>query len=297
MDAEFIMPDFLAGYDIYKYFYKLTNEYPEILIPNSKIYTIFGIFDNCLWNGGGYFFGNSIRREQAKEIIDFYNYELKIPLTFTFTNPMLKKQHYEDTYSNMIAEVGHNGKNCILVSDLEFEKYLRNTYPNYKYCRSIIATEYEPYALSSKYGPYAISVMQRKKNNDWKYLDTIPITDRQFIEFLCNDTCPDNCPRLYSHYKVLGQEQIEFTEQLDGHSCTMKPPLAQIFPYYYITHNLKTYISRRMIDEEYLPRGFCKFKCSGRGSSLNIIVNILDYLIKDEYRIDVLGLMLSHIMS
>ena len=38
-------------------------------------------------------------------------------------------------------------------------------------------------------------------NNNWEYLETIPEDKRGKIEFLCTDPCPDNCPRIYTHYK------------------------------------------------------------------------------------------------
>lgn len=294
MNAQFILPSFCEGQPIYSRFFSLSTEYPEILYPNTEIYTIFGIFPGCIWCGGRGTFGGQATRWQMEDMINYYNEELEIPLTFTFTNPLLEEKHYYDTYGNIIAELGNNNKNKILVSDLEFEHYLRTNYPNYKYCRSIIASEEKPYALSSPYGEYEISVLKRRKNNDWNYLDTIPQEDRASIEFLCNDPCPDNCPRIYTHYLDLAKGQLMLTNQVDGWNCTMGQ-VQGIFRHHYSTTQLKTYITREAIDKLYLPRGFCKFKCAGRSSPTLIMFNLAEYLVKEEYRQDVLGLLLASI--
>ena len=59
------------------------------------------------------------------------------------------------------------------------------------------------------------------------------------------------------------------------------------------SHFLETYISREKILEEYLPRGFNVFKISGRYSPGAIIIGIVNYLIKPEYKTDVTEILIS----
>ena len=292
MNAQFILPEFYRYNAIYGTLAQIIQETPDVLLPNTELYTLFGVFPGCIWNGGGVSIGGNILRDQVEDTIMYYNEELNIPLTFTFTNPILEEKHYYDTYCNMIAEVGNNGKNAILVSNLEFEKYLRENYKNYRYCRSILASENIPYTLDGPYGKYDISVMKRGNNNNWEYLNTIPMEDRSSIELLCNDPCIDNCPRIYSHYSDMARAQLEYSTQVEGLQCSIDPELRH-FLYKYIKSELTSYISRDMIDKEYLPKGFCKFKCSGRSSIINCMFNIVNYLIKPEYREDILAMMLN----
>ena len=282
MNARFNMPEFYRGKNIYACLMEQIKDNPDILLPNTEIATIFGTFPASVWNGGGLYTVGSISKEEMRDTIGFFNYELGISLRFTFTNPLVSESQYFDTYSNLIAELGHNGHNQIIVTNPGLENYLRKNYPNYKYCRSIVAARVEPYARRSPFGDYHISVMRRNMNNNWEYLDQIPIEDRPYIEFLCCDPCPDNCPRIYSHYRDFARAQCEYSLGNDACDCSMGKVKTN-FPYYNMQNKLKTYISREMIDNDYLPKGFSEFKCSGRGSRVSVIHNILVYMIKPEY--------------
>lgn len=282
MNAQFSLPDFYLGQRLYNILFYYIHSSPEILYPNTEIHNIYGIFPGCIWNGSNISTAGSNDREEIKNIIQFYNQELNIPLAFTFTNLMVEPQHYYDTYGNTIAELGNNGMNSIIVSNLQFEEYLRTNYKNYTYCRSILAAENVPYALNNDYGEYNISIINRMKNNDWNYLNTIPLEDRDKIEFVCNNPCADNCPYIYDHYKEISLCQLQLNKKSP---CKLN---TEIFNNYQAETKSKTYISRKKIDEEYLPNGFNKFKCHGCGYIDNIIISILNYLIKPEYQDDIL---------
>lgn len=287
MKAYFNMPEFFVTQELWSIYDNLRKEHPEIWIPDSEVACVFGNFPGAIWNGGGINIEGTVPRDIVQKCFDFYNYELKIPLRLTFTNPLIAEEHCYDTYCNMIAECGHNGMNEILTSSPVLENYLRKKYPNYKYCRSIIASREEPIALDNK---YHIEVMRRRMNNNWDFLNTIPMDKRPKIEFLCTDPCPDNCPRIYSHYRAFARAQLEF-QSSDECACSMDKVKGD-FPTLY-TRSLETYISREMIDNNYLPNGFNQFKISGRGSPLGATMGIIDYMVKPEYQRDVMLLLLS----
>lgn len=284
MDAYFNLPDFYIGRGIYTDLLNWQYQYPEIFLPNTKISAIFGMFPNVIWNGGGMVFGTTLYKKDIEDFFNFYNYELHIPLRLTFTNPLITPEMCHDTYSNLIAECGHNGMNEILVSSPVLENYLRSKYPNYKYCRSIIGAREEPLVLDPK---YHMEVLRRSCNNDWDYLEKIPMVERPKIEILCTDPCPDDCPRLYSHYRDFGRAQIEFNPTSDVCQCSQFDVKGD-FPLHYMKHNCKTFISRAAIDAEYLPRGYNQFKISGRGSLGAMMGGILPYLIQPEYHSDLI---------
>lgn len=285
MNARFNLPEFYDGRNIYTECLDIMKRYPEVVFPNTEISSIFGIFPGSIWNGGGNTPCNNVHRDIIKDTIEYYNFELNMPLRFTFTNPLITEPQCFDTYSNIIAELGNNGHNEILVSNPILEKYLRDNYKTYKYCRSIIAAKNEPYAFYGTYGLYTLSVIRRDRNNQWDYLDTIPMEDRAKIEFLCNDPCPDNCPRLYTHYLDHARNQLACAASNDTDKCTSFNVTGP-FQLHNMKTNNHTYISRELIDNEYLPRGFCEFKCSGRFSVVLIIQNLLNYIFKPEYRDD-----------
>jgi len=111
MIANFNLPGFYLGQKAYKELFRLIKTYPEILLPNTNISTIFDNFPGCIWNGGTTNYDGNLSIGAIRDIIGFYNEELNIPLRFTFTNPLLHEFHCFDSYSNMIVQAAHNGKN------------------------------------------------------------------------------------------------------------------------------------------------------------------------------------------
>lgn len=282
------LPDFVDGRAIYDHITQLAREHPEAFYEDTTIASIFGCFPGCIWNGGGTNFHHPWMKEDMAALIKWYNDDLQIPLRFTFTNPVLQEKHVYDTYGNLIAELGHNGKNEILTSSRILENYLRKNYPNYKYCSSIVGTDVEPYSTDPRYG---LVVMRRRMNNNWDYLDQVPYEDRHRIEFLCNDPCPDDCPRIYSHYRDLGRAQLEFNPDAPNTQCSMKH-IRGDFEQLHL-RSLETHISREKIEKEYLPRGYNQFKVSGRGNPEVMALNIIRYMVKPDYRDDIFCLLLA----
>lgn len=281
------LPDFANGLTAYTVLLSLKQKHPEIFYEDVEISNIFGCFSGSIWNGGSLFLGRNNNADEIKNLIYFYNYEHNVPLRFTFTNPHITEKECYDTYSNLIAQYAHNGMNEILTVSPILEDYLRNTYPNFKYCRSIIGTHEQEYFADEK---YYVSVMRRAKNNDWDYLNKIPQIERSKIEFLCNDPCPDNCPRIYSHYREYGAATLK-QENNSKCDCTMMEVKGD-FPIHF-ARTLKSFITRDMIINDYLPKGFKHFKLSGRGDIGGIINYLTEYMIRPEYQNDVRSFMIN----
>lgn len=286
-------PDFISGRQVYKTYFDFRKQYPEIFYEDSEITSIFGMFPNCIWNGGGEFISTAFCTPVLiKQYFDFYNYELGIPLRLTCTNPVLQKEEYFDTYGNLILEIGHNGLNELITSSEEFENFLRNKYPNYKYVKSIIGTKDQNIFLEDK---YYMSCLKRSCNNNWEIIDNIPLDKREKVEFLCTDPCPDNCPRIYSHYLLHGEKQKRYCYSDIDSGCTMtsiKTPFTNLY-----TKTLRTHISREMILKDYVPKGFYNFKISGRFNVGTIINSICEYLVKPEYRLDMNEILINDTLS
>ncbi len=260
----------------------------DAFYDDFKIGSVFGNFPSCIWDGGCvdlYPSWNAKIIEQTAQLYD----DLDIPMCLTFTNPLIDKEHLNDTYANLIANICQSDKNQILVCSPVLEDYLREKYPQYSYGRSILASEKKPYDASDK---YCKTVMQRSKNNDWAYLDTIPEKDRSKIEFLCNDPCPDNCPFIYSHYLKYASYQLSLGNDTDPNDCAMNGIIGANRNHY--TQGLKSHISHDMIVNEYIPKGFTNFKLSGRSGDILVpTMGILQYLTKPDYQMDIMYVLLS----
>ena len=285
MKAKFIMPEFLL--EKYNNFnlLDLMQKRPESVQENSSIYGFYGNFPGCIWNGGRYFYGiPQVSRNEINEIFDIYNNTYHMPLRLTFTNPCIDNEKYcYDTYANMIAECGHNGMNEILVVSPILEEYLRKNYPNYKYCRSIIAAKDIAYNTKN----YHMSVINRSWVNDFNKLNSIPIEQRDKIEILCNDVCIDDCPRTYEHYKAIGESILNYDLTPQAY-CTMCDKFDEDFPIFDL-NNRKRYVSPYLITHSYLPKGFKYFKLCGREDPLKIKLNWIKYIFKPEYQEDILS--------
>lgn len=257
---------------------------PEIFYDDFEINCVYGNFSSCIWDGGGVDILPTWRVDMIQQTVQLYK-ELNFPICLTFTNPLIDETHLNDIYSNMIASICEDENNQILVASPILEDYLRNKYPKYKYCRSIVASQKKPYDADPKYYK---SVLQRAKNNDWDYLNAIPQEHREKIEILCNDPCPDNCPFTYSHYLQHGSYQLALGNcESNGQECAMSNAIGQNSLHYAMT--TKAYITHDDIVNKYLPKGFCQFKLAGRdGSMILPAVVLVQYLVKPEYMWDAL---------
>ena len=255
---------------------------PEAFYDDFVIECVFGSVSSCIWDAGMVDIRPSWPCDKIETLAQLYN-DLGLPMCLTFTNPLITKEHLHDTYANMIAKICEAPQNQILVSSPILEDYLREKYPQYKMCRSILATENKPYDASDKYYK---TVLKRAWNNNWNLLDTIPENERTKIEILCNDPCPDNCPYIYSHYARHAQYQLALGNTDVDPNCWMRHVIGNNQEKF--TRETKAYISHQMIVDEYLPKGFNQFKLAGRGSLIFATIAILDYLVKPEYRDDIM---------
>ena len=274
------MPEFAEDKKMNILLLDLCKKYPEIMNPNIDIYGFFGNFSQCIWNGGRVIIGKQYSQDEIREIFNIYNNYYNLPLRLTFTNPWLEEKHCYDTYSNIIAACGHNGKNEILVNSPILEKYLKENYPNYKYCKSVTTTEYDIYNVKD----YHMSVLPKHLTNDFVALGNIPVEDRSKLEIICNDDCVDNCPYTYEHYREIGKAILNYQITKDTH-CHMK--IQSDFPYKHLNES-KQKIDLPNIMENYLPLGYKYFKLCGRNNLAKRKINWIRYIIKPEYHDDIL---------
>lgn len=279
---NFHCPEFNFGILFYEQLIDLENRHPEYFNPEARIGTIFGSFPNMIWNGGGILTGSYVSISDMERIRDFY-YNLEIPLQLTLTNPLLTKEDCYDRYCNKVVEVFQNDLNMILVSSSILEEYLREKYPNYKYCKSIIASE-KDYNFEEALNNYEYVVLPRRKCKDFDYLNTVKQENRSRLELLCNDPCPINCPRLYSHYRDFAKITL-YEKDISDKSLTCSEIDSTCLRG---IHHIDEQILFKDIKEKYLPLGFTEFKLAGRGNFISAAANVIKYFIKEEYQYEAL---------
>lgn len=258
------------------------KQFPYAFYENRIISEIYDAFPGAIWNGRTPLFNQlflSLQQiNEIKEKLENNN----LSLNLTWNNHLLENNHLYDTYSNNITSLFNNNKHSITVSSELLFKYLKNTFPNYKFYQSHIKSEFDQNIdFNSKYD---IIIAPKYFNNNWNILNQINNKNKNKIEFLCNDICSSECNKTL-HYDTVNKhlllncyETVEFTN-----NC----PIQNKFFKLYNTKNQPTTINPEDIDK-YIENDFYHFKIASRGDNKQILLyKICKYLIKPEYFEDI----------
>lgn len=281
-NVNMIFGGFANQFDVWVDILNLIENHHYIMRDDVKIRALFDNFGACTWNGGGYNFKKLFTYGEVQRISNYFN-DRNIPIRLTMTNPMVEKRDLYDRYANMILSTCESDNNEVLVATDLMEDFIRSAYPKYKICRSIIKSEVEPCDVSNR---YEMSVLRRKYNNNFEFLESIPENKRHKVEVLCNESCVEDCPRAYEHYRVHGIEQLNFCPNFHGKNsnCTMTHGRTL-----FRKHDLLdrySYISPELIREKYIPLGYSNFKIAGRNNPVTLVEEFARYAIKPEYQED-----------
>ena len=292
--VRFHLPDFSGKFRFNYVFASMLENCPEYFRDGVEIASFYGTFPPAMWNGGR-FQGGTCDADFIKTVINTFN-QKKIPLRFTFTNPLIEEKHLNDRFCNMILKLGENDLNGVIVVSSVLEKYIRQHYPKYKItsstCKRITDIEKLDSELEKDYN---IVVLDYDLNNHFDILEKIPYKEK--CEILVNACCEPNCPKRSEHYISIGKQQIAYYEHLlknprenfDSKKFARENP-SSTFSCNCMNRNiidiknLRTHITPDDIYEKYLPMGFNQFKIEGRTSNvLNLMETYFYYMIKPEY--------------
>ena len=279
---NYYCPGFVRGEKIYQKLLDLKNRCPEIFQENSNIKFIFDSFPGAIWNGGSYIPG-SADIGYVCYLFDLYKH-LDIPLQLTFTNPVLEQTDCYDRYCNQILSMGVDYNVEILISSPVLEQHIRTYYSNYKLNRSILMTEFDEKSnefYENLLNKYERCVLPRRFSYDLEFLNSLSDTVKSHTEILCNETCPMNCPFIYSHYEAHGYKTLHLLGD-----CECKNLENKLFP------NSMQYVITSNNLEQYENIGFSEFKLSGRLDEKAIVFSIVPYFIRQEYQLDVCHMLL-----
>jgi hypothetical protein len=277
---NFSLPDFYYGFNVYLRLFDFKKNYPYIFYDDVNIKNIYGSFPNMTWNGGGFEIGVMPTHNNVVSTVEAYQV-MNVPIKLTLTNPLLEERDMYDRYCNYILRMCENDINEVAVTSDIMEEHIRKNYPKYKINKSIISTEYQPYFLEEK---YESSVLAKRENKNFELLKSVPFEKRHKIQILCNDPCPFDCGRVYEHYRATAIYQLyEHDIKEVVTQCTEIPTIFRRN----FADNEQNNININDIRELYLPLGYNYFKISGRGLSVLIVTNIIEFLIKPEYHKDI----------
>lgn len=282
--AYYHLPGLFEFYELYRVFLPLFYEHREYFYDWCEIGSIYGAPADCIWGGGRVGFGEHDPQD-AYALMEEYGISARL----TFSNSLLKKEHLSDRKCNDLCalfsqnEKQHNG--VIVYSDLLIE-YLKENYPDLYLVSSTtkVLTEFEKFRSELEREDFLFVVPDFRLNKAFAQLETLSLSQKDKVEFLCNECCWFGCRDRKSCYEAVSRKNLG--EQLPEHIC--RAPDSQ--EGYRFSKAMKNpgFIGIEDIQSTYLPMGFTNFKIEGRGLGSALILEfLLYYMTKPEYQLTV----------
>lgn len=282
--ANYHLPGLFEFYEFYSIFLPLYYEHREFFYEWAQIGSIYGAPSDCIWGGGRVGFGDDDEKKVLK-LVQKYGISARL----TFSNSLLEKEHLSDKKCNYLCSLFEKGEavqnGVIIYSDLLLE-YIKNYYPDFYFVSSTtkVLTEFKDFERELNREDFLYVVPDFRLNKQFSKLNELSQTNKDKVEFLCNEGCSVGCKKRKECYenvshKSLGDDCAEHVcDAIDGangylFSKAMSSPV---------------FIGIQDITTIYLPNGFTNFKIEGRGlGSAMLLEFLLYYMVKPEFQIQV----------
>ena len=173
----------------------------------------------------------------------------------------------------------------IIHSDLLLE-YLKKNYPNLYFVSSTtkVLTNFQDFLKEVKREDFRYVVPDFRLNKSFEQLNTLTQTEKDKVEFLCNECCWFGCKDRKRCYEAVSRKNLG--EHCPEHHCTA-PNAEQGYRFSKAMKN-SGFIGIEDIQNSYLPMGFSNFKIEGRGLGSALVLEfLLYYMVKPEYQIHI----------
>ena len=281
--ALFHLPGLFECFEFYKLFLPLFYEHREYFYEWTGIASLYGAPADCIWGGGRF----GAEENNAAEVLALTN-EYGISARLTFSNSLLREEHLSDRKCNALCEVFAKSKteNGVIVHSDLLTEYLKKHYPELYLISSTtkVLTDFCDFSDELKREDFRYVVPDFRLNRQFDKLNTLSQTEKDKVEFLCNECCFIGCRDRKACYenvsrRILGEDCTEF-------HCTA-PNGGEGYLFSEAMKN-PAFIGREDIQNIYLPNGFTNFKIEGRGLGTAILLEfLLYYMTKPEYQLKV----------
>ncbi len=281
--AHYHLPGLFEFYELYSRFLPLFYEHRDWFYEWCDIASIYGAPADCLWGGGRVGFGENNAHE-VLSLLKKYNISARL----TFSNSLLCPVHLADKKCNELCRLfqNHQIKNGVIVhSDLLLD-YIHKNYPELYLVSSTtkVLTDFSQFQEELNRPEFSYVVPDFRLNKDFTNLKTLSQSQKDKVEFLCNECCDINCNQRKSCYENVSRKSLG--ENCPDHIC--KAPGGNNG--YIFSNAMKNpaFIGINDIQNTYLPAGFTNFKLEGRSLGSAIILEfLLYYLTKPEHQLEV----------
>lgn len=281
--AYYHLPGLFEFYELYRVFLPLFRDHREYFYDWCDIGSIYGAPTDCLWGGGRV----SLEDHDAREVLALLQ-EYGISARLTFSNSQLCEEHLSDRKCNelcaLFAENTEQENGVIVHSELLLQ-YLKSHYPELYLVSSTtkVLTDFEALRKEIDRGDFRYVVPDFRLNKAYEKLNTLTESQKDKVEFLCNECCYFGCKDRKECYEAVSLRNLG--EEPDFR-CT-SPGAAEGYRFSKAMKN-PGFISVEEIQKSYLPMGFSNYKIEGRGLGSALILEfLLYYMTKPEYQLQV----------
>ena len=282
--AYYHLPGLFEFYELYRVFLPLYFGHREYFYDWCDIGSIYGAPADCIWGGGRVGLGES-EPEEVLALVEEYGISARL----TFSNSLLKEEHLSDKKCNelcrMFEKSGKVQNGVIVHSDLLLD-YLKTNYLGLYYVSSTtkVLTDFQMFLGEVNKDAFKYVVPDFRLNKAFDKLEKMTQSQKDKVEFLCNECCWYGCNDRKSCYENVSRKNLG--EQCMDHQCNA-PDLKDGYRFSKAMKN-PGFIGIDDITNVYLPMGFSNYKIEGRslGSAL-VLEFLLYYMTKPEYQIHV----------
>ena len=284
MTAYYHLPGLFEFYDLYKAFLPIYHKHRDYFYDWCEIGSIYGAPADCLWGGGRVGFGD----EQATDVIRLLQ-EYHISARLTFSNSLIRPEHLTDKKCNRICELfektGDVQNGVIIYSDLLLN-YIKENYPGFYFVSSTtkVLTDFDDLVKELNREEFKYVVPDFRLNKSIQKLEGLTQTQKNKVEFLCNECCSFGCTDRKACYENVSRKSLG--EDCEDHICA-SPQAARGYRFSDAMNN-PGFIGIEDIKNIYLPAGYSNYKIEGRSLGSAIILEfLLYYMTKPEYQLRV----------
>ena len=281
--AVYHLPGLFEFYELYRVFLPLFREHREYFYDWCEIGSLYGAPADCLWGGGRAGFGEADPRN-VLTLTQEYNISARL----TFSNSLLREEHLRDRKCNALCALFEHSEpqsGIILHSDLLLHE-LERRYPGFYFVSSTtkVLTTFPEFLREVQREEFRYVVPDFRLNKAFENLKTLTVSQKDKVEFLCNECCWFGCTDRKRCYENVSRKNLG--EPCPDHRCTA--PGAQEGYRFSKAMTNPGFIGVEDIRNIYLPTGFSNFKIEGRGLGSALILEfLLHYLTKPEYQLHV----------
>ena len=281
--AHYHLPGLFEFYELYRMFLPLFREHGEYFYDWRDIGSIYGAPPDCIWGGGRV----SLEDHDAGEVQALLQ-EYGISARLTFSNSLLREEHLSDRKCNELCALFADNatpENGVIVHSELLLQYLKSHYPQLYLISSTtkVLTDFEALKKEADREDFRYVVPDFRLNKAYEELNTLTESQKDKVEFLCNECCYFGCKDRKECYEAVSRRNLGEEPDL---SCT-SPGAEEGYRFSKAMKN-PGFISAGDIQKIYLPMGFSNYKIEGRGLGSALVLEfLLYYMTKPEYQLQV----------